>query len=256
MSGKWGVGLRTPAGGIALPVINNLNIPYYNVTALVQQVKNMGASWLIINLSSGASGDTYLSYHPVLYNINPGSTPANVSNGGRDLFGEIAAALQASGVACIAYMAAEGPAMLKSGASQAYDYNSVNGSASVTNWANYVAANYGNSSVANLEIAYAEVIVTYYANRYGTLMNGWWFDQSNYANIPLLRSVVKAANPSTVAMFNDGVHVPLYNSQPGLEDATVSFYLSPQRHATTKPKNVCFSSTHHAGRCPFDIDYD
>jgi hypothetical protein len=72
-----------------------------------------------------------------------------------------------------------------------------------------------------LQIAYAQVIATYYANRYGSLVDGWWFDQANYANIPLLRSVVKAANPNTVAIFNDGMHVPLYNSQPGLEDATV-----------------------------------
>jgi hypothetical protein len=223
MSGKWGVGLRTPAGGISLPVINNLYVPYFDVSALVQQIQSMGASWLIINLSSGASGDTYISYHPVLYEINPGSTPANVTNGGRDLFGEIALALQNAGIACIAYIATEGPAMLKSGVSKAYDYNSVNGSASVTNWENYVAANYGNSNLTNLELAYAEVIVTYYANRYGSLINGWWFDQSNYANMPLLHSIAKAANPSTVVMLNDGEHVPLYNSEPGLEDATVRF---------------------------------
>jgi hypothetical protein len=220
MSGKWGVGIRTPAGGISLPVIDNLYVPYFNVTALVQQIQSMGASWLIINLSSGASGDIYISYHPVLYQINAGSTPANVTNGGRDLFGEIATALQGAGIACIAYMASEGPAMLKSGASKSYDASI--GSPSVTNWANYVQAKYGASDTATLEIAYAKEIATYYANRYGSLVNGWWFDQANYANIPLLQSIVKAANPETVAFFNDGEHVPLYNSQPGLEDATVS----------------------------------
>jgi hypothetical protein len=90
---------------------------------------------------------------------------------------------------------------------------------------NYVYAKYGASDVTTLKTAYALEIATYYANRYGVLVDGWWFDQSNYANIALLRSIVKAANPNTVAMFNDGVHVPLINSQPGLEDATVGNYI-------------------------------
>lgn len=226
MSGKWGVSMITPTGWYVPGIIYSyVWIQNFNVSALIQQVKSMGASWLLINLSSGSSGDTYLSYHPILYYLNPGSTPPNVTSGGRDLFYEIATALQSAGIRCLVYMGAQGPALLKLGPSKAYD--ALNGSQSVTNWINWVNSNYGNNDTATLEKAYAQVIVAYYANLYGDLIDGWWFDQSNFANISLLHSIIKLANPNTVAIFNDGIHVPLYNSQPGLEDATVSIVIEP-----------------------------
>ena len=75
MSGTWGVGFRIPAGGTEPPVIDNRIIPNFRVRDLVRQVQSTRASWVIVNLSAGAFGDRYISYHPILQSINPGSTP-------------------------------------------------------------------------------------------------------------------------------------------------------------------------------------
>ena len=102
MSGKWGIGYRIPAGGI-VDGYENYYIPNYNVSGVVKQILDIGGvSWVNINLSGGAFGDVYMAWHSVLTDLNPTSTPKRPSDGGRDLFLEIATALQANGIKVIA----------------------------------------------------------------------------------------------------------------------------------------------------------
>jgi hypothetical protein len=223
MSGNYGIGFRIPAGGIAPPVIDNQFIPQFQVKALVQQVVALNVSWVIVNLSAGAFGDRYLSYHPLLSTLNPGSTPLAQQDGGRsDLWGEIASALHAHGIACIAYIATQGPAMLKHGPTKAYDYDESTGTApSIQRWHDYVHEHYGSDDVETLHVAFCDVIIQYYAKHYGNLIDGWWFDHAHFGNISLLHAMVKKYNPYTVIAFNRGRKVPLYNNNPGYEDYTV-----------------------------------
>ncbi len=85
MSGTWGIGWRISAG-------NNRHAQRIKVNQLVEQVKTIsGLSYVLFNLSQGASGDAYTAPHSVLSKVNPGSCSE------RDLFGELATAFQAAG---------------------------------------------------------------------------------------------------------------------------------------------------------------
>ena len=230
MSGKMGVGFRIDAD-------RKTNIANYNVETLVNQIKSIGGvNHIIVNLSDAAHGDAYLAPHSVLTRINPLSTPPD----DRDLFMEIATAFQEINIKVIAYMATQGPAMLKH-PTKAFDYEIVNGtgfSQGMENWRQYVAGRYGSASDDNYKQAYAEVIVDEYAERYGKLIDGYWFDHAKFGNIPLLYNVTKKHNPNTVLAFNDGQKVPLTNNAPGYEDYTAG-HPNPVKHTVpSSPDNL------------------
>lgn len=214
MSGKWGIGFRINAD-------RKTNIENYDVSALVSQVQAIGGvEYVLFNLSDAAHGDAYLAPHSVLTVINPSATP----NNDRDLFMELAQGFQAAGIKVIAYCATQGPAMLKHGAEKAYDSVDEGGgvfsSVAMDNWSNYVLGVYGDTDIETFKTAYAEVIIGEYAQRYGTLIDGWWFDHAGLGNIPLLHDIVTSHNPNTVISFNNGQHIPLTNNNPDYENFT------------------------------------
>ncbi|KAL7551359.1 hypothetical protein ACHAWF_014548 [Thalassiosira exigua] len=206
MSGKWGIGWRIRA------------VRRYNVRRLVNQLRRIrgGFGYVLFNLSQGASGDRYLAPHSVLSAMNPGQCPK------RDLFGELATAFQKANVKVIAYMATEGPTKLKHGRRNAYDWNGKT-SPSVDNWTAYVEERYGSSSAGTLKKAYAEVIVKEFADRYGSKIDGWWFDHASFGSIPDVHKTVKDANPKALLSFSNHIwwrHGGLRNNNPGYEDFT------------------------------------
>ncbi len=232
MEGKFGLGFRINAD-------NKTNIENYNPDKLVRQISGIrDLEYVIINLSDAAHGDAYLAPHSILTTLNPGSTP----NNDRDLFLEIATGLQNKGIKVIAYMATQGPAMLKHGAEKAFDGvlnpDGTWSSQSMDNWAGWVEANYGAATVDNYKTAYAEVIVTEYANRYGMLIDGWWFDHAGLGNIPLLEQVTHTANPNAALAFNTGQKVPLINNSPGYEDFTGGHPNPVARTPANDPANL------------------
>lgn len=221
MSGEWGIGLRFRAD-------QKSEINAWDADVLANQISDIpGIRYVLINISDAAHGDAYVAPHSVLSVINPGSTPTSLDGNplnGRDLFMEMALAFQAKGINVIAYCATQGPAMLKHGAQAAYDSVEVSDgvytSEAMDNWAEYVTQEYGEATDDTYKQAYAEVIIDEYAARYGSLINGWWFDHSGFANIPLLNEIVKSHNPNTVTAFNNGQKIPLINNNPGYENYT------------------------------------
>jgi hypothetical protein len=199
MEGTVGVGWRFGTG--------QSEIDAWNVTTLVNQVKTIpGITYVLFNLSEAAHGDRYIAPHSVLTTLNPGSTSLN-----RDLFMEAATAFRNEGYKVIAYVATQGPAMLKHGVQYAWDRveiaPGVYFSQSMENWSNHVAGVYGNATADTYKQAFAEIIVDEYAARYGTLIDGWWFDNgAGSMNAPLLHDVVTAYNTNTMITFN-GVNV-------------------------------------------------
>jgi hypothetical protein len=163
---------------------------------------------------NGSVGDFYRAPHSVLTDLNPGSTPPT-----RDLFLELAAAVEAADLQLIAYVATQGPAMLKHGAERANDFDG-EGSQAMTNWSAHVLAQYGSDDEDALKQAFAEIVIDEYAARYGTLIDGWWFDHAGFGDMPRLHDAVTAHNPEAAAAFNDGQKVPLVSNHPEWEDYT------------------------------------
>ena len=199
MEGAVGVGWRFGTG--------QSEIEAWNVTTLVNQVKTIpGVSYVLFNLSQAAHGDQYIAPHSVLTTLNPGSTPVT-----RDLFMEAATAFQNEGYKVIAYVATQGPPMLKHGVQYAWDRVEIEPgvytSQSMDNWEGYVQSIYGNTTRDTYKQAFAEIIVDEYAARYGTLIDGWWFDNgADSMNAPLLHDIVTAYNADVAITFN-GVNV-------------------------------------------------
>ncbi|WP_168432900.1 hypothetical protein [Pontiella sulfatireligans] len=198
MSGEWGIGWRFRAD-------DKTQIANWDVDTLVSQVKSIpGVNHVIFNLSDAAHGDAYIAPHSVLTAINPGSTPDN----DRDLFMEMAQGFQTNGIKVIAYVAAQGPAMLKHGAEAAYDSVEVSSnvytSVAMDNWSNYVYGAYNIGDFADeremYKRAFGEVILDEYAARYGRLIDGWWFDNGAVENFDaeLLFAIAKQYNPNCV----------------------------------------------------------
>lgn len=217
MSGKWGIGWRFSGG-------DNKYSNGYKVDHLIEQVKAIpGLSYVLFNLSNGADGSHYTAPHSVLSKVSPGSCAR------RDLFGEMATAFQAAGYQVLVYMATEGPAKLKHGP------NHGRGPQSVHAWTSWVKAQYGSDDVETLKKAYAEVIVGEYAQRYGTLIDGWWFDHASFGNIDLIHKEITQANPKAAIAFNLS-RKGAVNCNPDYEDYTYG-HPTPLRRAPASSKS-------------------
>lgn len=223
MSGKWGIGWRIRFG----------EVQKFDVDKLVRQIEGVpGVDYVLFGLSEGAKGGRYIAPHSVLSEISPASCPE------RDLFDELATAFQAAGYRVLVYMATEGPPKLKHGAADNYDYDEdTETSPSVERWKEYVKGRYGDDDVATLKRAYADVIVKEYAERYGTKIDGWWFDHATTGNIPLLHKVCKGANPKAITTFNSGKLPCAQNSHPGYEDYTFGHPTPTRRAECSAPEN-------------------
>jgi hypothetical protein len=220
MSGKWGIGWRISGG-------SSKYAQGLDVNRLVEQVKTIpGMSYVLFNLSNGADGSKYTAPHSVLSKVDPGSCSE------RDLFGELATAFQAEGYKVLAYMATEGPAKLKHGPDHG------RGPQSVANWNAWVKGKYGSGAVDILKKAYAEVIVREFAQRYGTKIDGWWFDHASFGNIELIHREITQANPNAVISFNCGKLGITENSHPDYEDYTFGHPTPLRRVPASSEKNL------------------
>uniref|UniRef100_A0A6V2F990 EGF-like domain-containing protein n=1 Tax=Ditylum brightwellii TaxID=49249 RepID=A0A6V2F990_9STRA len=152
MRGTHGIGYRIYGG-------TNMDTNMFDAWELAKQINGTSISYVIVGLSSGASGDRYISPHPVLTNLSRGVTPKDVGDGfplcsstsgcvppdpnsgrnqptynpkftnfpleryeDKDLFEQLLDAMDSINVNVIAYMAAQGPPMLKAGESNVFDY--------------------------------------------------------------------------------------------------------------------------------------
>jgi hypothetical protein len=249
MSGKWGVGYRIHA----TPQYWNS----YNVGAFIEQLKTIrgNPSWVIVNLSGPAhGGDVYLSHNPLLWSL--GNTSATPGPDAPDLFLDLISRIRnETGLKVIVYMAGQGPALLKltkhainrapyepsdHPLRQAHDWDkTLVTSPARDRWLAYVVKEYDcedplADDFAIAKKAYAEKIVSYYAQKYGTAVDGWWFDQGWDTDPALLAAACHSGNPDAVFGVNRGPKVPLQVNNKNVEDYTCGH---PTPIAKTKPSD-------------------
>ena len=234
MKGNWGVSFRIPVGDTSF---DGSLVDDYQVIAAVEHIAAIpGLKWVQLNLTNGAFGDRFMMPVAEVEAINPMSAPNNPDDlhdpslKGKDLFEQMAVALQTKGIKVIAYVATQGPAMLKHGARKAIDNDTsipscknnkplaadsdatIFCSDNMNRWRDHVLTSYPASSLyRSSELAMVKIVKNL-SNRYGTLINGWWFDHSGYGDHALLGAAALSVNPNAIVSFNQGQKVPLQNN--------------------------------------------
>jgi len=218
MSAKWGIGWR----------FSGKHTKDVDVKRLVEQVKTIpGVSYVLFSLSNGDDGSRYTAPHSVLSTLTPGTCSE------RDLVGELAPAFQAAGYRVLIYMAAEGPALLRHGPSHETEARRVDA------WKAWVKEKYGSDDGPALKKAYAEVVVREFAQRYGSTIDGWWFDHASCGNMALIHKEITEANPKAIAAFlGGGTLGVLANNNPDYEDYTVGHPKPLRRQPASSEVNL------------------
>ncbi|MBU2877927.1 LamG domain-containing protein [Aliiglaciecola lipolytica] len=242
MQGNWGISYRIPGGDVAY---SGSHVAEYNVDAAVEQISAIpGLKWVQLNLTNGASGDRFIVPVSEVEAINPLSAPNSYNDlydptiPGQDLFDQLALAFKAKGIKVIAYIATQGPGMLKHGAQNSMDLDKsipncksskplitdpntqVYCSANMNRWRDYVLEQYPSSSLyRSFELSMVNIVETL-SLRYGNTIDGWWFDHSGFGDSTLLHAAALAGNSDAVVTFNEGDKVPLVNNPDTLDDYT------------------------------------
>ena len=248
MQGHWGVSFRISGGDISQ---NESHVNEYQVKAAVEQLSEIpGLKWLQLNLTNGAFGDRFIVPVDEVEAVNPNSTPNSIDDlydstiKGTDLFEQMAMALQEKGIRVVAYIATQGPSMLKHGAKNSMDYdNSIidesDGSAckesspeitdldtqvycssNMNRWRDYVLQQYPSTSLYHsFQLALVNIVQTL-SIRYGELIDGWWFDHAMYGDYDLLPAAARAGNSNAALAFNLEGGVSLKNNPDVPEDFT------------------------------------
>lgn len=289
MSGKHGVGYRVPGGA-------HYATKNFDASKIANQIKDTPISYFIMGLSSGAFGDRYLSPNPIFDKLDiKAATPKDVDTDlytpwnpdskyvnltayeDIDVFDDFLTEMEKVDVKVIAYLSAQGPAMLKHGEGTAFDHpdyavgfntggffvdnsaevcQNLSGvdkcSPSVRKWVNWVAQNYtvdpynfddtykvGSALNLALKDAYASIIVESYAKKFGDRIAGFWFDGGEYGDRDKIVAAVRKHNPNAAIAYNNGISIPLRNNNGVHEDFTCG-HMTPIK-AGANPPDGCYN---------------
>ncbi|MBT7702439.1 MAG: hypothetical protein HN700_19285, partial [Verrucomicrobia bacterium] len=156
-----------------------------NVAQFVAQISRLtSASYVMVNVTQPAHGNYFTGPHPELAKVLKLSKPAFPA---RDILGEVLAGIEKTGKKALVYFAAEG-------------FHAHGNEESRAAWDRHVKA-----LGMTHDDATGELLVGYYAERYGRRIHGWWFDGSNGLDAKerlLWRKLVRAGNPDSIVVFN------------------------------------------------------
>ena len=160
------------------------------------------------------------------------------------MFEQIALGLQAKGIKVVAYIATQGPGMLKHGARNSMDFDDsiidesdgssckstrpvvedldtqVYCSANMNRWRDYVLQQYPSTSLHHsFQLGLVNIVETL-SLRYGTLIDGWWFDHAVYGDYDLIPDAARAGNSNAAVSLNLEGGIFLENNPNISEDFT------------------------------------
>jgi len=248
MQGNWGVSFRISGGDISQ---TESHVNEYQVKAAVEQLSAIpGLKWVQLNLTNGAFGDRFIVPVNEVEAINPNSAPNNINDlydptlPGRDLFEQMAIALQAKGIRVVAYIATQGPGMLKHGAERSMDFDDsiidqsdgsackekkpeitdldtqVYCSANMNRWRDHVLATYPSTSLYHsFQLSLVNIVETL-SIRYGNLIDGWWFDHALFSDFEKLPDAARAGNSNTIVALGLAEGTEIVNRASVPEDYT------------------------------------
>jgi len=193
-SGTWGVRMALPSEKNGSKAVEN-----FDVNAFAKQVAQLKtATYVILNVTQPSGPYWFTGPHPELEKIlqtrphwkgpkypNRGSFPR------RDLLGEVLDAVRKTGKKTLVYFACEG-FMPEMGEKR---------EPVKTAWFDYIE-----SQGMNHHEAVRKLLLKHYADRYGTKIDGWWFDGAgvirNEEERSAWKETVYSANPKAIVAFN------------------------------------------------------
>jgi hypothetical protein len=193
-SGAWGV--RMPLPSAQWPD----RLEEFDVNAFAKQVSKLKtASYVILNVTHPANPVHYTGPHPELEKIlNTSRFLEAPSFPKRDLLGEALDAVRATGKKTLVYFACEG---FHTGRAkdQLQDV-----------WFNYIES----QGMTHYE-AVRKLILKHYVEKYGSKIDGWWFDGSGgltKSERLLWRETVHTGNPKAIIAYNRMAGPPFRSS--------------------------------------------
>jgi hypothetical protein len=193
-SGTWGVRMSLPSA--KWPD----QLEKFNVTEFIKQISKLNtASYVILNVTHPADPIHFTGPHPQLEKIlNTASHIKAPSFPSRDLLGEVLDAVRATGKKTIVYFASEG-------------YHTAHAPEKLQDvWFKYIES----KGMSHYE-AVRKLILKHYVDKYGSKIDGWWFDGSggvNKAERLLWRKTVLTGNPKGIVAFNRMAGPPFNSS--------------------------------------------
>jgi len=186
----WGV-------RVVLPSASTKQISEFDIKALADQIgKLQTASWVMLNLTEGATGSFFTSTDKQLNAVSSLMVPT------RDLFGEAVNIFRSRGFRVIVYFAAQGPGsdknkkLIQKGEAHLEKLKKINLIDEA--WKNFIA----NEGVEHNQ-AVALYCIESFARRYKDKIDGWWFDHGNWGDPHLFHESVIKSNPYAEFAWND-----------------------------------------------------
>jgi hypothetical protein len=212
---KWGVFMHYLCGGaggtggagkVSAEEWNN-RVNSFDVKSLAEQLKFVGAGYLIITIGQGSGH--YCAPNST-YDEITGLTPSKCSQ--RDLILDLHSELNKVGIPLMVYTPVEGPFndhAARKGLKMHHHWNDSDHNEQ-TNWTRYRQIEF----MLNWEKVLGE-----WAQRWGNKISGWWVDgcyhkeerfpENKEPNLKTLAKVLRSGNPDAILAFNPGVKVPV-----------------------------------------------
>jgi hypothetical protein len=165
----------------------------FDVDALAGQLASVGAGYYLISI--GQNSGFYLAPNAT-YDRLVGMTPSRCSR--RDLVADLHAALAPRGIRLLVYLPSGAP-------------NQDEAAQKALEWTNGPHPNHAFRSKW-------EAVVSDWSRRWGTKVDGWWFDgcywpnqmyRGGAPNFATLAEAARAGNPRAAVAFNPGVYYPV-----------------------------------------------